>query len=537
MLTRVVIPVAVALVVGAGTVQLWRELQRYETEQVVRIARLESWSTRSHLARSTNTLLDALTNVREFWDAFGGLPREQWRSDAHIELEHFDGIDVLLYHAADNDIRFLRSTTQTGFDHRPDDEEWVRYEALVRRLGEQATSTMLGPYRYPDGQLYIEVYLVSPPGEGARGLVALIDAEAMIGRLLLDEAPSYAIKVYWEDALLYARDEPGLDYPASWDQQGMIRTSLDALWRVVHRPTQEAVDVMHSKAGDTVLLLGSVIAVLMGFLTFESARARRRAAKAVAAERDVARLNRDLESIVEQRTAELARRTTDLETITDSVAHDLRNPLGAISMNAQLLKAQIHRGALDEAAALKALDRIQPNVTVISTFLDRLMGISALTHDTFERKPLDMRALFEDVFETLADAELPPPAQLALADDLPGVEADELLVRVLVTNLLANALKYTRERDQRRIEVGWVRQGGVTEYSVRDNGVGFDMKEADRLFQAFQRLSDGKRFQGTGLGLTIVSRVIQRHNGQIRAEGIPGEGAAFHFTLEPAADA
>jgi len=530
--SRLVLPIAVTLIVAAGVHQLWLQLHRQEEEQVARMAAVESYATRSHIARSLETMNDALHYVRSFWDAYGAMPRDQWQSDAHIELDHFKGIDLLLYQQSAYDARFLKSQDHPGYDYRPTEAEWARHEALLARLAEQTESTMLGPFEYPDGRLYFEVFVPGESQAGVHGLVALVDPEELIGRLLVDEAPTWAIEVFQGQRRLFARGTPATNYPESWEREGLIRTPQGPLWRIVHRPTAEAVAAMRSATPELVLTLGSVIAALMGFLTFESARARRRAGRAEAAERELASLNRELEARVARRTRALEERTGDLQTITDSMAHDLRNPLGAISMNVQVLRAQIERNQ-DPSQQLRAIERIEPSIVVISNFLDELMGLSALAHQTFEREPLDMRALFVEVFETLEDAEPPPSVSLEVDEDLPGVEADALLVRVLVTNLLTNALKYTRQESERRVTVSHRRSDGVTEYAVSDNGVGFDMDEADRLFEAFERLSAGERFQGTGLGLTIVARVIRRHGGRIRAEGAAGEGATFRFTLAP----
>jgi signal transduction histidine kinase len=288
---------------------------------------------------------------------------------------------------------------------------------------------------------------------------------------------------------------------------------------------------MRSKASDTILVLGLIISILMGFLTFESARARRRASQAVAAEREVLRLNRDLEVIIDKRTEQLRQRTADLQTITDSVAHDLRNPLNSISINAQLLESQVRRGEFGEGS-LKALGRIQPCVQQIAGILDRLMGLSELSHETFEPGRLDMHGLFIEVFETLQAAEPPPPIRFTIADDLPPAHADETLVRMLVMNLLGNALKYSKDRDERRIDVDFEVVDGVTVYSVSDNGIGFDSARAARLFTAFERLADSNRFEGSGLGLTIVQRVVHRHGGRAWGQGEPGTGALFRFTLQ-----
>ncbi len=531
MLTRVVLPVIVTTVVAVGTVQMWRALQGYEHEQVERIVTLESWSTRSHLARTTEAMLDALRNNLAFWDAVSNMPRDQWPSGEHLESANYRGIDLILYEAPAKGVRVLHSEQHPGYAYQPTDAEWARYAALAKRLREQDTSTMMGPYAYADGDLYLEVYLVDGQGDDRHGIAAVVDADVAIGHILLDEAPSYAVDVYWGNRALIQGEGAAREIPPGWQQEGQIRNSLGAVWRVVHRPTTETVQAMASTATDAVLLLGLIIAVLMGFLTYESARARRRASKAEAAERQLAALNRDLEAIIARRTRSLEDRTADLQTITDSVAHDLRNPLNAISMSAQLLESRLDRE--DDEQSLRVVRRIHPCVSQMATIVDRLSGLSVLAHETFERETLDMRDLFEDVFEPLLATDTYGPVAFSIVDDLPDAHADELLVRMLVTNLLSNALKYTRDTENRRIDVLYEEIDGVTVYKVGDNGIGFDNDTADELFAAFQRGSGSEQFDGTGLGLTIVARVVERHGGRVWAEGEPGNGACFQFTLEP----
>lgn len=532
MLTRVILPVVVTTAVAVGTVLTWQALQRFEHEQVERIVTLESWSTRSHLARTTEAMLDALRNNLDFWNAVSDLPRDQWPTGDHLDAANFRGIDLILYEAPAKGIRVLHSEQHPGYDYRPTDAEWSRYSALAKRLREQDTSVMMGPYAYSSGDLYLEVYLVEGQGEDRHGLAAVVDADVAIGHILLDEAPSYAVDVFWGDRALVRGEGAAEEIPAGWAQEGEVRNSLGAVWRVVHRPTTETVSAMSSTATDAILLMGLIIAVLMGFLTFESARARRRARKAEIAERDLADLNRDLEVMIAQRTRSLEDRTADLQTITDSVAHDLRNPLNAISMSAQLLETRLEQGGADEPG-LRVVRRIHPCVSQMAAIVDRLSGLSVLAHETFERERLDMADLFRDVFEPLLAADTYGPVTFEVAEDLPSVMADEMLVRMLLTNLLSNALKYTRDGDDRRIEVSFERQDGVTVYQVGDNGIGFKNDQAGQLFAAFQRLSGSEPFEGTGLGLTIVARVVERHGGRVWAEGEPGDGACFRFTLEP----
>ncbi|HZD51849.1 MAG TPA: ATP-binding protein, partial [Woeseiaceae bacterium] len=213
------------------------------------------------------------------------------------------------------------------------------------------------------------------------------------------------------------------------------------------------------------------------------------------------------------------------------VAHDLRSPLNAISVNAQLLEQQ-HSRALGDAG-MTALRRMSAAVRRMTEILDRLLGLSIVSHATFRREHVDLTELMRDIFEELAASEPPPPVVFTVGE-LPDANADPTLVRTLATNLLSNALKYTRSREERRIDVGCENRDGAPVYFVRDNGIGFDNRSAERLFHAFERLGrDGGSEEGIGLGLNIAVRVVRRHNGRIWAESRPGQGAAFYFTLGP----
>jgi signal transduction histidine kinase len=304
---------------------------------------------------------------------------------------------------------------------------------------------------------------------------------------------------------------------------------MGTLWRVVHTPTAAFAESLETPAVSGVLVAGVAIALLMGLLVFENDRARSRAAAAEIAERKLAELNRDLESQIADRTAELANRSTDLETITDSVAHDLRNPLNTISVNTQLLEQQ-YAGVLD-VEGMAALHRTATGVRRMTEILNRLLGLSVVSHATFNPQEVDIADVVRDVFDELSASEQPPPVELVLDRDLPPARADLTLVRTLITNLVSNAIKYTRDKEERRVEVRSETREGVVVYSVRDNGIGFDPKLRDQLFRAFKRL-DGNLTDGLGLGLDIAARVVRRHGGVIWADAAEGNGAIFHFTLE-----
>jgi signal transduction histidine kinase len=407
-------------------------------------------------------------------------------------------------------------------------------EDLDRKARQVTRETILGPYTDDDGAVTYEICLpVADAGRGPAYLLAVVDSQESFGRLLLDESPGYAISVFWNDELLFQRGEAAAGLPESWTREGMIRTSLGSLWRVVHQPTRELVESHNTPALPAVLWSGLAIAVLVGLLLFENGRAESRATAAESAERRLADLNRDLEQQIAERVRELADRTADLETITDSVAHDLRNPLNSISVNTELLQQQFCNELGEEGLA--ALQRTTSSIKRMTEILDRLLGLSVVSHSIFEREEIDIRTIVTEVFEELNSTEQEPPVELA-AEDLPEASADPVLVRTLIMNLISNAIKYTREKPCRRIEVGSVMEDGVDVFCVRDNGIGFEPESAEKMFRAFERLGGNGEKDGVGLGLDIAARVVRRHGGRIWAEGRLGEGAAIYFTLKPPRD-
>jgi len=531
MLARVLLALLVAMVVAIGTVEVWKSLHSAQTQQVSQIVASESYAARSQLIRNVERVLQILQSAQTLWANSSRLPDQQWKSDADLEMAKVAGVDILLWDDPANQVRFARTATNPVFDFRPDESEWQSYQGLVQRARLASENSVVGPFVADDGRPYFEVYLVEQDASATGRLAAVVDAKTFLQSLLQDESPGYAVRVSWGKVILYERGEPAPGIPASWTSAGKIQTSMLSLWLVEHFPGAELANSYSVPATDLVLLLGLIIAVLMATLTFENWRAHSRASAAEVAERSLAELNRNLEQQVNERTRELANRTADLQTIADSVAHDMRNPLNAISVNLALLEAS-QQGQLS-ADSQTVLQRIPSAVRQMADILDRLLGLSTVAHATFQRELLDMREMVEDVFGDLAASEGQSNVELKLGE-LPTVQADEKLVNILLLNLLANAFKYTRGREHRRIEVMGRVQDGIAVYSVIDNGTGFDQHSSERMFDAFHRLDEGKPSAGLGLGLAISARVVSRHKGRIWAEGVPNEKAAFHFTLEPA---
>jgi len=216
-----------------------------------------------------------------------------------------------------------------------------------------------------------------------------------------------------------------------------------------------------------------------------------------------------------------------LEAFTYSVSHDLRTPLRAVASYSQLAIDEAQNDATPQVRDF--LIRIQKNASKMAQLIDDLLAFSRIDARELERKEFSAEELIRGIWAQLIEEKV-GKAELELKV-LPPMNADRALMEQAFVNLLSNALKYTRPRENARVVVDAEVKEGQTIYSVADNGVGFDMRYYSKLFGVFQRLHTEQEFEGTGIGLAIVQRVIARHGGRIWAESQLGKGAAFYFTL------
>jgi light-regulated signal transduction histidine kinase (bacteriophytochrome) len=243
---------------------------------------------------------------------------------------------------------------------------------------------------------------------------------------------------------------------------------------------------------------------------------------------DLKKLNNELENRVIDRTRQLEMTNRELEAFSYSVSHDLRAPLRSINGYTTALQEDL-AGTLSEETR-GYLQRIAANIKRMDELINALLDLSRLG-----RKPLEyqwiqladvIRAAWEDVCHEAGSRKI--SIQI---DDPPDCSADRVLLKQVYVNLLSNAIKYTRLQPEAAIHAGWTDDKDKIVYWVKDNGVGFDMQYADKLFGIFQRLHRSDQFEGNGVGLSIVQRIVFRHGGHIWAEAYPNQGATFYFTL------
>ena len=241
---------------------------------------------------------------------------------------------------------------------------------------------------------------------------------------------------------------------------------------------------------------------------------------------EIIRLNLDLKENIQQ--LEMANK--ELESFSYSVSHDLRAPLRSVNNYAQMLEDSF-ASQMDEKSG-KLLGNIKRNAFKMDALIDDLLAFSRLGRKAVQKQSINMTELIKHTY-----TELQAPLQKGelIIDTLPGIEADYNLLKQVVINLLSNAIKYSGKVEHPIIQVGFTEKENAIVYFVKDNGAGFDMEYSDKLFGVFQRLHSTKEFEGTGVGLAIVKRIVEKHGGTVWAESKVGEGATFYFSLPVAA--
>jgi len=243
---------------------------------------------------------------------------------------------------------------------------------------------------------------------------------------------------------------------------------------------------------------------------------------------EIAELNTQLEQRVTERTVQLESANKELEAFSYSVSHDLRTPLRAIDGFSRILLRD-YMGKLDDEGK-RLLNVVRDNTKRMAQLIDDILNFSRSGRVEIAFSEIDMQSLAHAVFKELQPAVDNNKLQLDI-DAIPRINGDSAMVRQVFVNLLSNAIKFSQPKDIAKIKVGGSIEGDEAIYFVKDNGVGFDMRYADKLFGVFQRLHGVTEFEGTGIGLAIVKRIVTRHGGRVWAQGKVNEGATIYFAL------
>lgn len=552
------LPVVVAFVaVLMLSMMLWTMAREQERGNIRRVVSTTVAQAGFDIRDKMGLRVQAIERMARRWKANGHLSKADWESDARLYIDHFEGYYAMAL--VDRSLGVKWSSLRDKDGALPYGELFngiKRFLSLVPRgkPGISPLITLEGGAR-----VFLAYVPVSTDGGHGGFVVGVFDSQALFDSILLHEVGSgYSVAVYNGMEAIYTRHSEG--ETAEWAQEADAGI-YDTPWTVRVWPSSASIEEMRSALPRVVFYSGILLSLLvslaiyLGQKAYERARVTEAANLRLEAEvaerkraedeaerhaRDLSFVNLDLEKEIAERkraedeaerhARELARSNAELEQFAYVASHDLQEPLRVISGYVQLL-ARRYKGRLDESAdefiafAVDGANRMQG-------LISDLLAYSRVGSAAREFSLTDCSAAMESAMVNLKTAIQESGAEITRAD-LPRVLADQSQVIQLFQNLIANAIKY-RGPGPPRIHVGATRRGDDWVFSVRDNGIGIDPKYHERIFIIFQRLHGKHEYSGTGIGLAICKKIVEKHGGAIWVESAPGQGCTFYFTI-PAA--
>jgi two-component system sensor kinase len=512
------IPVLVTALVSALCIAGWVRLIGERRAQIRHMAELNSTQSRRAVAEGVREYVLALRNLAGLWSTVGLRPVEQWRGNAEVLIESFPALVYVAWVHPD------------GSYHRVARREVAPHGPEPGERSHPREASLLGPERDDLGAVGFRVSLpVRAEAADLGVLEARVNADQLLHEVLQNWAPGYAIRVDWKGEELFARGEPSSDPDLDWWRiEAPVPLVLGTTWTVTVAPTDRLAAAWLTPDSHYFLGLGIALACALGMLTRQLALTFLRASALAEGNRTLEYDAGKLRRLNEQLEARVGERTAELETQAHSFSHDLKSPLGTI-LNFSTILLEDHRDQLD-AEGLDIVGRIRRSAMRATDLLDGLLRLDRARRAALDLQEIDMNALARQTFAH-AQARASDRDVELLLDSLPNAHGDPSLVGEVLMNLFDNALKFSRGREKRCVSMRGSRAGAESVYEISDNGHGFDMRYAAKLFGVFERLHGSPETPGTGVGLALVKKIVQRHGGRVSGEGELDRGARFKFTL------